>query len=255
MSKKSNQKGTDNYAKAVEDYKEKYKKEAENLVQTVFPRKVTDLNGLLEDDKFALQRLRKIADDVNIPIPDPQTYLINNGDEPAAKKAKMDNVSNNFLMGSKVLLLPNGMARTNRNIVELIDLVKPHIVELIEHANHIKMWIAYLIPRIEDGNNFGVSVQEDTMAEARQVEAEAAAYLDQISRYFMTRGKIIAKIAKYPHVEDIRRTVIELDEKEFISLRLVLCELRNHYANLHDVIIKNFDKIKKPRSSNSHSMY
>ncbi len=38
------------------------------------------------------------------------------------------------------------------------------------------------------------------MAEARQVESEAATFLDQISRYFMTRGKIIGRIAKYPHV-------------------------------------------------------
>ncbi len=43
-------------------------------------------------------------------------------------------------------------------------------------------------------------LQEDIMAEARQVEADAATYLDQISRYFITRGKIISKIAKYPHV-------------------------------------------------------
>ena len=104
--------------------------------------------------------------------------------------------------------------------------------------------------------------QEDIMAEARQVEADAATYLDQISRYFITRGKIISKVAKYPHVvsvhvnrctlsavvaqarcqevkkcmvffwqEDYRRTVKELDEKEFVSIRLVVHELRNHYVS------------------------
>ena len=44
-----------------------------------------------------------------------------------------------------------------------------------------------LIPKIEDGNNFGVGVQEDALAELRQVEAECATYLDQLSRYFLTR--------------------------------------------------------------------
>ena len=38
------------------------------------------------------------------------------------------------------------------------------------------------------------------MGEARQVESEAATFFDQISRYFLTRGKIISKVAKYPHV-------------------------------------------------------
>lgn len=46
----------------------------------------------------------------------------------------------------------------------------------------VKMWVQLLIPRIEDGNNFGVSIQEETVAELRTVEGEAASYLDQISR-------------------------------------------------------------------------
>lgn len=45
------------------------------------------------------------------------------------------------------------------------------------------MWISFMIPKIEDGNNFGVSIQEDTLAEVQAVESEAAAFFDQISRW------------------------------------------------------------------------
>lgn len=44
------------------------------------------------------------------------------------------------------------------------------------------MWISFMIPKIEDGNNFGVSIQEDTLAEVQAVESEAASFFDQISR-------------------------------------------------------------------------
>lgn len=64
-----------------------------------------------------------------------------------------------------------------------------------------------MIPKIEDGNNFGVSIQEDTLAEVQSVESEAAAFFDQISRYFITRAKIVSKVAKYPHIDDYRRAV------------------------------------------------
>jgi proteasome activator subunit 3 (PA28 gamma) len=117
------------------------------------------------------------------------------------------------------------------------------------------MWVSFLIPKIEDGNNFGVSIQEDTLAEIQSVESEAAAFYDQISRYFLTRGKIVSKVAKYPHIEDYRRAVEELDEKEYLSLMLVLCEVRNRYCTLHDIVTKNLEKIRRPRSSNTESLY
>lgn len=53
------------------------------------------------------------------------------------------------------------------------------------------MWVQLLIPRIEDGNNFGVSIQEETVAELRTVEGEAASYLDQISRFHLQNLFII----------------------------------------------------------------
>jgi len=56
------------------------------------------------------------------------------------------------------------------------------------------MWVSLLIPKIEDGNNFGVSVQEDTLAEIQQVEVEATNYLEQMSRYYASRGKLISKV-------------------------------------------------------------
>lgn len=58
----------------------------------------------------------------------------------------------------------------------------------------MKMWISFMIPKIEDGNNFGVSVQEDTLAEVQSVESEAAAFFDQISRYFISRGNILSNL-------------------------------------------------------------
>ncbi|XP_027200573.1 proteasome regulator gamma [Dermatophagoides pteronyssinus] len=158
--------------------------------------------------------------------------------------------------GSRVLILPYGSVRCNKHIVELIDIVKPLIRQLVEDTNLLKMWVLFLIPRIEDGNNFGVSIQEEALTEIRTVEAEATTYFDQMSHYFHSRARIITKIAKYPHVDDFRRNVAEIDEKEFLCLRLTMVELRNHYASLHDIVTKNLDKIKTPRSTNqNHQFY
>jgi proteasome activator subunit 3 (PA28 gamma) len=234
----------------LNDYKTQVKKQAETVFRDIFPKKILELNALLESDILSLKRLADIGVKLNIPVPEPKLVE----QEPIAKKRKADclnDTNDNDVQGTQVILLPNGLLPINGMIAELIGLVKPQAIELIGYANQIKMWINFMIPKIEDGNNFGVSIQEDSMGEARQVESEAASYLDQISRYYLTRGKIISKVAKYPHVEDYRRTITELDEKEFLSLKLVVTELRNHYASLHDLISKNIEKIKKPRSTNN----
>ncbi|XP_022122139.1 proteasome activator complex subunit 3 isoform X1 [Pieris rapae] len=238
----------------VQDYKDSLKQKAEHLIIKGFPEKIVKLNELLETPNFQNRELVDVHQDLNIPVP-PPIQAVN---EPNAKRARLDSSevsSNTTLEGTRVYALPNGSVPCNKPLSDLIHLVKPHIRELIEDSNLLKMWISFMIPKIEDGNNFGVSIQEDTLAEVQSVESEAAAFFDQISRYFISRAKIVSKVAKYPHIEDYRRAVKELDEKEYISLWLVMCEIRNRYCSLHDIVIKNLEKIKKPRSSNAETLY
>ncbi|XP_029563006.1 proteasome activator complex subunit 3 isoform X3 [Salmo trutta] len=232
----------------VDAFRQRITGEAENLVASFFP------NKLLELDHF----LKEIHSEINLTVPDPILLSNLHGGLEAqnAKKRKMEaGTGEDKVAGNKVFIMPSGMMKSNAKLVDLIEKVKPEIRTLIEKCNTVKMWVQLLIPRIEDGNNFGVSIQEETVAELRTVEGEAASYLDQISGYYITRAKLVSKIAKYPHVEDYRRTVTEIDEKKYISLKVIVSELRNQYVTLHDMILKNIDKIKKPRSSNAEALY
>ncbi|XP_056403846.1 proteasome activator complex subunit 3 [Hyla sarda] len=242
--------------KKVDCFRERITNEAEDLVASFFPKKLLELDGFLKEPMLNVQDLSQIHSEMNLPVPDP--ILLSNShdgiDAPSLKKRKIEDGGDNC-PGTKVFVMPNGMLKSNAPLVEIIERVKPEIRLLIEKCNTVKMWVQLLIPRIEDGNNFGVSIQEETVAELRTVESEAASYLDQISRYYITRAKLVSKIAKYPHVEDYRRTVTEIDEKEYISLRLIISELRNQYVTLHDMILKNIEKIKRPRNSNAETLY
>jgi len=88
------------------------------------------------------------------------------------------------------------------------------LLEFIEQLNSVKMWIQLNIPRIEDGNNFGVSIQvwskpkppsqftklshlqEETLNELTRAEDTAFANLDNIAKYFVTRAKLVSKVRK-----------------------------------------------------------
>jgi len=235
----------------VNDFIEQFKKESEQLVRVTFPQKVLEIDDLFKQVKALSPQDLEQA--VNIPYPVPLD------DEPTSKKRKMEEVdANNHSSGpkgTKVLVFPDGAVSYNKSVHNYCEKTKPLMRGLMEHANMVRMWINFLIPKIEDGNNFGVSIQEDVVAEARQVESEASSYLDQITRYYLQRARIISKIAKYPHVEDYRQAIKEFDSRQMLNLQNAILEMRNHYASLHDIIMKNIDKIKMPRSQNTTNMY
>ncbi|XP_041087685.1 proteasome activator complex subunit 3-like isoform X2 [Polyodon spathula] len=238
----------------VDAFRERITGEAEDLVANFFPNKLLELDHFLKEPILNIVELKDIHSEINLTVPDP-IFLTNSHDALEPQNAKKRKLNDDAVAGTKVFVMPNGMMRSNKQLVDLIEKVKPEIRTLIEKCNTVKMWVQLLIPRIEDGNNFGVSIQEETVAELRTVEGEAASYLDQISRYYITRAKLVSKIAKYPHVEDYRRTVTEIDEKEYISLKIIVSELRNQYVTLHDMILKNIEKIKRPRNSNAETLY
>ncbi|GJQ71678.1 hypothetical protein Trydic_g11373 [Trypoxylus dichotomus] len=227
----------------VQEYKESLKGKAEELVFKGFPETIVQLNEILETPSFKNRAFVDVHQDLNIPVPDP--ILVNSHDDlPPAKKTKYDNSISQE--GTKVMALPNGTSPSNKHIQDLVGIVKPHIRKLVEDSNLLKMWISFMIPKIEDGNNFGVSIQEDTLAEVQSVESEAAAFFDQISRYFISRGKLVSKVAKYPHIDDYRQAVVELDEKEYLSLWLVMAEIRfQTYCGNHKLQALGDNKVQE----------
>ncbi|XP_042247691.1 proteasome activator complex subunit 3-like [Thunnus albacares] len=242
----------------VETFRAQITSEAEHLVASVFPQKLLELDNFLKEPILNVTDLKEIHSEIKFKVPEPILFTnSHDGLDTNTKKRKLEDgvADENWQGGTKTLVMPEGMMKCNTKLMDLIERVKPEIRTLIEKCNTVKMWVQLLIPRIEDGNNFGVSIQEETVAELRTVESEAASYLDQISRYYITRAKLVSKIIKYPHVEDYRRTVSEIDEKEYISLKIIVSELRNQYVTLHDMILKNIEKIKKPRSCNSEALY
>jgi len=137
----------------------------------------------------------------------------------------------------------------------MVDLLKVELTELIEYCGTVKLWIQLNIPKIEDGNNFGVSVQEEIVNELSRAEDSAFGILEGMTKYFVTRARLVSKSLKYPQIDDFSRSIVELDEKEFLNMQLCLNDLRKNYFIIFDILTKNMEKLKKPRSQNHSSMY
>lgn len=135
--------------------------------------------------------------------------------------------------------------------------LRSEIIEFIQILDSIKLYIELNIPRIEDGNNFGVSVQEDMIQELVRVEEGALQILDDISKYYTGRAKLVSKVQKHPEIDDYKIALTEIDMKQIFQLKMNFVGTRNGYAVLSDMLQKNLERIVKPRSTTSYagSMY
>jgi len=240
-------------AEEVSDYTKRFIASTEENITQSIPDKIFILEKMDKEEFRCYTDISSVNVEVNVSQEAIEFSRKNkNHDEntnQAVKKRKLDNCEEDS--ASHIPTVP-----CNKKLLKLIDLLKPEIKDLIETCEKMKTWIQLLIPKIEDGNNFGVSIQEEVLNEVHRIEGDSINYLDGISRYFITRGKIISKVAKYPYLDDYKRAIREVDEKEYLTLLFSVNDIKSHYLLILDLVSKNYEKIKKPRSqSNIDSMY
>ncbi|XP_069007546.1 proteasome activator complex subunit 1 [Embiotoca jacksoni] len=244
--------------KQVDDFGQNLTKEAEVLVSTFFPQKIEELQMLLKTS-FCCDDLASLKAPLDIPIPDPAK-------EEAKRKKKEEKEAKEEKEGKKEKDgdkdkddedsgPPCGPICSNERVESLLQEVKPEIQTLKEKLNTVSMWVQLQIPKIEDGNNFGVAVQEKVFELLTNTRTKIEGFQTQISKYYSERGDAVAKASKQTHVGDYRQLVHELDQYQYCELRLVVLDIRNTYAVLFDIITKNYDKIKKPRGDGKALIY
>ncbi|XP_072694121.1 proteasome activator complex subunit 2 isoform X4 [Canis lupus baileyi] len=148
-----------------------------------------------------------------------------------------------------------GFLPGNEKVLALLALVKPEVWTLKEKCILVITWIQHLIPKIEDGNDFGVAIQEKVLERVNAVKTKVEAFQTTISKYFSERGDAVAKASKETHVMDYRALVHERDEAAYGELRAMVLDLRAFYAELYHIISSNLEKIINPKGEEKPSMY
>uniref|UniRef100_A0A2K6A3E1 Proteasome activator complex subunit 2 n=1 Tax=Mandrillus leucophaeus TaxID=9568 RepID=A0A2K6A3E1_MANLE len=221
------------------------RKQAEEFLYRFLPQKIIYLNQLLQEDSLNVADLTSLRAPLDIPIPDPPPK----DDEMIALQPLKD-LNPLFLTVPKCGFLPG-----NEKVLSLLALVKPEVWTLKEKCILVITWIQHLIPKIEDGNDFGVAIQEKVLERVNAVKTKVEAFQTTISKYFSERGDAVAKASKETHVMDYRALVHERDEAAYGELRAMVLDLRAFYAELYHIISSNLEKIVNPKGEEKPSMY
>uniref|UniRef100_A0A8I5TH78 Proteasome activator complex subunit 2 n=5 Tax=Catarrhini TaxID=9526 RepID=A0A8I5TH78_PONAB len=240
--------------KQVEVFRQNLFQEAEEFLYRFLPQKIIYLNQLLQEDSLNVADLTSLRAPLDIPIPDPppkdDEMETDKQEKKEGKRDKRKGLNPLFLTVPKCGFLPG-----NEKVLSLLALVKPEVWTLKEKCILVITWIQHLIPKIEDGNDFGVAIQEKVLERVNAVKTKVEAFQTTISKYFSERGDAVAKASKETHVMDYRALVHERDEAAYGELRAMVLDLRAFYAELYHIISSNLEKIVNPKGEEKPSMY
>ncbi|KNZ74153.1 Proteasome activator complex subunit 3 [Termitomyces sp. J132] len=234
----------------VENFKKAAANTADDIVFKRFPAKNRgfdrELHQLVQttltrDSPFHLSHAETFTDTTVYP---PPTEISSGG--PAQKKRKRDDdtLANDVISHSDIqhAKIPSLMVANRHMSQKVHDVVKKECAEMAGMIDELKLWVTLTMPKIEDGDNFGVQIQEEVLAELHRAQESAYNLRDAPRQDYLARAEICSKILKYPNIEDFTLALKEHDEKQLYIARQHLLDIRNIYAVLTDLIQKNISK-------------
>ncbi|KZT74934.1 proteasome activator pa28, REG alpha/beta subunit [Daedalea quercina L-15889] len=247
-------------ANKIEEFQAAAVAAAEDVVFRGFPGKILELQQLIdstndESSPFHISHAATSTDPTVHPPP-----FVEEG--PDVKKRKLHSSDTNGVVTTGLTLsndvrhavYPN-LVTANQHIDKVHGIVKKECEQLADLCDKVKLWVNLSMPKIEDGDNFGVQIQEEVLTELHRSQESAYNIRDAGRTDHLNRAKICSKIVKYPHLEDYALALKEHDEKQLYVARQNLYDLRNVYAILTDILHKNIAKIRAPKGNNLSGMY
>lgn len=226
-----------------EDFKLNVTRQALKVLKELIPAKIVYFNNLMNVNSGMGDLLHDRDLDFGERLDFTEPKCEENG-APLKKRA---------LSSSDVINNSENPFPINNQILKLKSRICRDALDLIEMVGTVRLWIQLNVPRIEDGNNFGVAIQEEAILELRRVEDSAFNLCDGIV-YYASRAKLVSKHLKYPNVHDYIQSIREVDRKEWINLKFSTLEMRNNYSMLYELLHKNWEKVVKPRAADSNRM-
>lgn len=237
----------------IKDLADRIAEQAQIAIKVKMPAKILRLHNMIE----ASDVLRNVVPIKVTEFEDADTSA-SAASEASGDKTEDDQTTKKRKFGvdeqDRMPMAKRMIVKPNVKIQEMGDQIKKEVLEGVELLGFIKTWVQLQIPKIEDGNNFGVAVQEEIVAELGRVEDTGFSMLDCMTAYNQQRAAFVHKMTKHPLLLDYRQAVIECDESMYSNLRRFVVEIRDAYAMTHDMLTKNLDRIIKPRNSSGNML-
>eukprot|EP00567_Pseudictyota_dubia_P018000 CAMPEP_0197436032 /NCGR_PEP_ID=MMETSP1175-20131217/3508_1 /TAXON_ID=1003142 /ORGANISM="Triceratium dubium, Strain CCMP147" /LENGTH=246 /DNA_ID=CAMNT_0042965209 /DNA_START=170 /DNA_END=910 /DNA_ORIENTATION=- len=183
----------------------------------------------------------------------------------------------------------NGLDALNSHLSTSIPLVRTLLTKGCSHLTTLESNIALSVPQMEDGNNFGVTVQMTIAKFLKETKEGWAKSLEKLPGYYKERGEAVEKLGLSKTTASETKTetstqstggkdgdanttesktvksestsngakvdahrvghLVAMDVQTYIELGAALVDLRDGYVCVLDNVEKNREKLENPKGS------
>ncbi|KAH8992487.1 proteasome activator pa28 REG alpha/beta subunit [Lactarius akahatsu] len=239
------------------EFRKSVEADAQDVIFRVFPSKILELQNLITSTSSPSSPFHQshATEFTDLKVyPPPSTSNSAGESDKKKRKREVEETNSHESSDTQHARFPN-VFHANRHIVSVHETLKKECEQLIELTDKVKLWINLTMPKIEDGDNFGVQIQEEVLNELHRSQESGYNMRDCVRQNHLNRAKISSKIIKYPHLEDYGLALKEHDDKQLYIARQNLSDLRNVYAVVTDMLHKNITKLRSPKGNNGVSLY
>ncbi|TKY90945.1 hypothetical protein EX895_000943 [Sporisorium graminicola] len=218
---------------ALEAWQQSIRDNAIAIIQKKLPEKILSLNAKIaqvDSDKEHLFSKSRYFDPSSIGI-DTTVYPASSSDDgSSSKKRKTADAAVNGGSSSShqdAAHVYTGILHTSTYLTTAFDDLRAEWDTLIELTDALKMYINLQMPQIEDGDTFGVSIQEEALNEIVRTQESAYNLIATPFTFHSARGDLAAKLVRYPGVKDYAEAIREHDRKTVYRLKMHLTDMRN----------------------------
>jgi len=251
-------------AKKIEDFRKEVTSAAEHIVFDIFPEKILYLQSYIDkiNSPSSDYDLSKASSSTDVTVYPPPSSFTETQTPSQSKRRKLSTGEPTPVNGAgsrppndtEYARYPN-VVLANKHLRKIHLDMKKEYEELVQLCDKVKLWVNLTMPKIEDGDNLGVQIQEEALSELHRAQETGYNLRDASRTHHIARGKLCSKLIKYPGIEDYAIALEEHDEKQLYVAKQHISDLRNVYAILTDILHKNIQKIRAPKGNNSSAMY
>ncbi|CAG8598685.1 9569_t:CDS:2, partial [Scutellospora calospora] len=160
-----------NQTQNLEQFHSKLKLQSLEIINQIFPRKILELNNLLQNQS-----------DGSINNPKPSLVQNDNNDNiKSSRKRRRNEINNDPTQTGEIIKDAES---------ELHKILEYEVACFAGYCCKLRAWVTIKYPRIGTEENPKVSAQEDITAELSRVENSSFLFLDSITRYYIARAKL-----------------------------------------------------------------